>query len=87
MDGLINIQNFEPNLLNIEKKSFKNIDTYYIGYIAIKDSEYLKTNSVNPFYLTIDKVDGYIKEENADKYLTLVFTDKNKEVLTKYTKI
>ena len=36
-------------------------------------------------YLIIDKVDGYIKEKNGNKYLTLVSTDKNKEVLTKYT--
>ena len=71
--------------LKIDKKSCKNIYIYYIGYITMKDSDYVKINSVNPLYLIIDKVDGYIKEKNGNKYLTLVFTDKNKEVLIKYT--
>ena len=51
----------------------------------MKDSDYLKINSVNPLYLIIGEVDGCIEEKNGNKYLTLVFTDKNKEVLIKYT--
>ena len=31
---MTNIQDFDSNLLKIDKKSFKNISTYYIGYIA-----------------------------------------------------
>ena len=46
--------------------------------------DYVKINSVNPLYLDTDEVDGYIKK-NRNKYLTLHSTDKNKEVLTKYT--
>ena len=46
-----------------------------------------KINSKNPFYLIIDKVNGCIEEKNGNKYLTLVFTDKNKEVLIKYTEL
>ena len=84
---MINIKNFDPNLLKIDKKSYKNIDIYYIGYITMKDSEYVKINSVNPLYLIINEVDGYFEEINGNKYLTLVSTDKNKEVLTKYTKL
>ena len=38
-------------------------------------------------YLIIGEVDGYFGEKNGNKYLTLVSTDKNKEVLTKYTKL
>ena len=39
-------------------------------------------------HLTIDKVDGYIEENrNRNKYLTLVSTDKNKEVLKKYSEL
>ena len=34
--------------------------------------------------LIIDKVDGYIEEKNENKHVTLVSTDKNKEVLIKY---
>ena len=47
-DGMINMTNFDPNLLKIDKRLYKNIDTYYIGYITMKDSDYVKTNSVNP---------------------------------------
>ena len=53
----------------------------------MKDSVYVKINSVNPLYVIINEVDEYIKEENWNKYLTLVSTDKNREVLTKYTEL
>ena len=55
---MINITNFDPKLLKIDKKSYKNIDIYYIGYITVKDSDYVKINSVNPLYLIINEVDG-----------------------------
>ena len=84
-DDIINIKDFDSNLLKIDKKSYKNIDIYYIGYITMKDFDYVKINSVNPLYLIIDKVDGFIEEKNGNKYLTLVSKDKNKEVLIKYT--
>ena len=32
----INIKNFDPSLMKIDKKSYKNIGIYYIGYITIK---------------------------------------------------
>ena len=44
-DDMINITNFDPNLLKIDKKSYKNIDIYYIAYITVKDSYYVKINS------------------------------------------
>ena len=65
---MINIEDFNPNLLKIDKKSYKNINIYYIGYITMKDSEYVKINSVKPFYLIINKVDVCLKEIN--KYLS-----------------
>ena len=86
-DNMNNIKNFDPNLLKIDKKSYKNIDIYYIGYITVKDSVYVKINSVNLLYLNINEVDGYFEERNENKYLTLVFTDKNKEVLRRYTEL
>ena len=82
-DDMINIKYFDPNLL----KSRINIDIYYIGYITVKDSEYLKIDSVNPLYSIINEVDGYFKKINGNKYLTLVSTDKKKVVLTKYTEL
>ena len=32
---MINIRSFQSNLLKIDKKSYKEIDIYYIGYITI----------------------------------------------------
>ena len=84
---MINIKNFDPNFLKVDKKSYKNIDIYYIGYITMKYSDYVNFNSVNSLYLIINEVDGYVEEINGNKCLTLVSTDKNKEVLTKYTKL
>ena len=84
---MINIKNFDPNLLRIDKKSYESIDIYYIGYISVKDSEYVKIKIVNPLYLIINEVDGYVEDIDGSKYLTLVSTDKNKEVLTKYTEL
>ena len=56
-DDIINIKDFDSNLLEIDKRSYKNIDIYGIGYISIKDSDSVKINSVNTFYWIVDKVD------------------------------
>ena len=37
--------------------------------------------------MIIGKANGYIEDSNGNKYLTLVSTDKNKEILAKYTKL
>ena len=41
-NDMINIKNFDSTLLKIDKKSYKNIDIYYIGYITIKKSMIMK---------------------------------------------
>ena len=55
-NNIINIKNFDPNNIEIDKKSNKNIFIYYIGHVTIKDSKYVKINSLNPLYLIINKV-------------------------------
>ena len=84
---MINIENFDPSLLKANKKLYQNIDIYCIGYITMKDSGYVKTNSVNPLHLIVDKVDGSIKRLLVHKYLILASTDKNNEVLIKYAEL
>ena len=92
-NDIINIEEFNSSLLKIDKKSYKDIDIYYIGYITIKkigDCENIY--SVNPLYLIIGKVDGHIEENNGNKYLVfdsaeLCSTDEDKEVLKKYTEL
>ena len=52
---MINLKNFEPNLLKIDKKSYKNIGVYNIGYITIKKIDnYESVYSVNPLYLQVN---------------------------------
>ena len=58
---------------------------YYIGYVT-KKPEY-NINSVNPLYLLIDEMDGFIEEKEGDKYLNIALTDSNSEVLKKYAKV
>ena len=91
---IINIEEFNSSLLKIDKKSYKDIDIYYIGYITIKkngDCENIST--INSLYLIIVKVDGQIEcnsvefEKNKSKYLLFDSTDENKEVLKKYTEL
>ena len=50
-DDMVNIKDFDTNFLKIEKKSFKSIAIYYIGYITKKDK--YQINSVNPLYLIL----------------------------------
>ena len=35
-NNIINIEEFNSNLLKIDKKSYKNINIYYTGYIIIR---------------------------------------------------
>ena len=35
-NNIINIKEFLSNLLRIDKKHYKDIDIYYIGYITVK---------------------------------------------------
>ena len=35
-NNIINIEEFNSNLLKIDRKSHKDLDIYYIGYITIK---------------------------------------------------
>ena len=60
-DAMINIEDFDLSLLKTDKKSYKNIAIYYIGYITIKKIDgYEKIHCVNSLYLTIGKVDRFI---------------------------
>ena len=81
---MINIKDFEPSLLKIDKKSFKDIGIYNIGYITIKKiDDYENIYSVNPLHLLVNHVNGYIEEKGVNKYLIFDFTDENKELLKK----
>ena len=78
---------FDPNNIKIDEKSYKNIFMYYIGYMIIKDSKYVKINSVNPLYLIFNKMNGNFEEINGNKYLALVPTTESKEKIKKYEEL
>ena len=82
-DDIINVKNFDPNNIKIVEKSYKNILIYYIRYVTIKNSKYVKINSVTPLYLIFNKVNGYFEKINKSKYLTLVPTNESKEIIKK----
>ena len=42
---------------------------------------------MNPLYLIVGVVEEYIEEKNGNTYLVFASTDKNKEVLERYTEI
>ena len=45
-NGMMNINNLDPNNINIDEKSYKNILIYCIGYVT--------PSSVKPLYLIIN---------------------------------
>ena len=79
-NDIINLKNVESKLLKIDKKSYKNIGIYNIGYITIKKIDDCENiYSVNPLYLRVDHAKEYIEEKGVNKYffLTLQMKIKN----------
>ena len=81
-NDIINIKNFQSNLLKIDKKPYKDFDNY-VGNIMIKkigDCENI--HSVNHLYLIIHSATEYFKEKNGEKYLILDPIEKYEEVFS-----
>ena len=68
------MNDLDPFLLDIKKRSFKEIDIYYINYIQEN------FNSSNPLCVKINSATGYFKEKNDDKYLILDSTKEYEKV-------
>ena len=82
-DDMVDIKNSHSNLLKIDKKSYKDIDIYYISYIMIKKfGDHENIHSANPLYLIIHSAIGHFKEKNSEKYLIIDSTGKYEEVLS-----
>ena len=81
-NDIIDIKTFDSNNLKLDKKTYKNLDIYNIGYVTIKKIGHgYDANSVNPLYLRINDANGFIKETNKDKYMIFDDTDETKELL------
>ena len=82
-EDMVNIGDFHSNLLKFDRKSHRDIDIYYIGYIVIKKfSDYENIHSVNHLYLIIHSATGYFKEKNGVKYLIIDSTEKYEEIFS-----
>ena len=87
-NDIIDIENFDAKLLKIDKKSYKDIDIFNIGYVTKKKiGDSMNINSVNPLYLGITRENGYIEEKDSNKYLVFNSTYENKELLKKYSDV
>ena len=71
----------------------KKIDDYQniysvnlLNLIVTNASGYIEEEDLNTLYLNIDHPSGY-KEKGVKKYLVLVSTDENKELLKKYSDV
>ena len=87
-NDMIILRNYESNLLKIDRKSYKNISIYNIGYITNKKNwwlwKYLQRES---FVFGCYHAKGYIEAKNENKYLIFNCTDENKELLKKYSDV
>ena len=87
-NGIINIKNFDPILLKIDKKSYKDTGIYNIEHITIeKIDDCENIYGVNPLYLLGNHANGYIEEKGVNKYLVFDSIDENKELLKKYNEL
>ena len=85
---IIDLKTFTSKNLKLDKKTYKNLDIFNIGYVTIKKiGDCYDVNSVNPLYLRINDASGYIKEDWTDKCLIFDSTDENKELLKKYNDV
>ena len=88
-NDITELENFDSSLFKIDKKSYKDIGIYNMGYITIKKVGDCKNiYSVNPLYLCVNHAPGYIEEKGVNKYLIfdsmeLHSIDENKELLKK----
>ena len=85
-NDMINIKIFDPILLKIDKKSYKDIGIYNVGYIKIlKIDDCENIYVVNPLYLIIAHANGYIDKKGVNKHLIFDSLDENKELLKNTT--
>ena len=84
-NDMINLKNFEPNLLKIDRKSYKNIGIYNIGYITSKKIDDCEDiYSVNPLYLLVNHAGEYVEEKKWKWILNLWLYRWKQRVTIKY---
>ena len=80
-DNLVDILKIKTSNLKLDKKTWEGIDIYFIGY---DNDDKRDIDTVGQFYLSINKVFGYISEKYGTKYLTI---HKGDSILEKYNQV
>ena len=79
---MTNIKGFNPNLLSVDKISYKNTDA------VVYNIKYIMMERENPLCIIFNDVDAcLIEESNENKYLIFDLTKNNKKVLGNYRKL
>ena len=81
---MIDIKNFDLNMLKLDKKAVLNHSVFYIGYVT-KNTEH-GINSVNSLYLMINnRIIGDVEEKDGDKYL--IISPENGDTIQKHQEV
>ena len=60
----INLKDFDARLLKVDKKDYKEIDIYYISYVAVKKiANCNNINRVNALHLMINEMICHFEEK------------------------
>ena len=79
---MTNINDFDPNLLNIDDLLFESDE------LIMYNIKYNKNlNSPDSLYLVLSNLHAYIEKSVEDRYLIFASTEKNKIMLENYTKL
>ena len=76
---IINLNHITSNLINIIRKEYIDINTYYIDYYYLEDDIKLK-----PFYFAMNDVNEVLLLIIGKKYFNIDNTYNNKKILQKY---
>ena len=74
------LKDFDKTKLKIVKHDCVDWYVYHIDYVK-------NINNVNPLYLIIPELYGYIEEHEGRKYLNIALTGMNNDVLSEYEKM
>ena len=81
-NDVTNLNNLDTSLLYIDKVTYKKNNR------VVYDIKYSKNlNSSSPHYLVFNNVNAYIEENNGNKYLNFVSTERNKKALNNYKEL
>ena len=83
---VIVVNGFQP-LTIITKCSILDVAAVFIKLAMLQKKPEYNINSVNPLYLLINELHGFIEEKESSKYLNISLTYNNNDVLVKYAEV